>query len=72
MYPSVLILTLAFCFSHCKKEEAHASEGQVALMTETISDLLPDTTYYWKIKAHNTGQDDFHSETLTRYFKTGK
>lgn len=72
VYPSVFLLMLVFCFSHCRKEEANASEEQLALMTETISDLLPDTTYYWKIKAHKTGQDDFYSETLTRYFETGK
>ncbi|MCD6598315.1 MAG: hypothetical protein J7L04_11535, partial [Bacteroidales bacterium] len=55
----------------CKKNETATPEIQVVVMTETISSLSPDTTYYWKIEAQANNQDDFHSETLTRHFKTG-
>ena len=71
IYPSMIIL-FVFLFSfQCKKNETSTPEVQVVEMTETINNLLPDTTYYWKIKAHPENHDDFHSETLTRYFNTG-
>jgi len=71
IYPSMIILSVVLFSSQCKKEETPTPEVQLEEMTETISNLLPDTTYYWKIKAHAKNQDDFHSETITRYFRTG-
>ena len=71
IYPSMIILFAVLFSSQCKKEETPTPEVQLVEMTETISNLLSDTTYYWKIKAHPKNQDDFHSETLTRHFRTG-
>lgn len=72
IYPSVMILFVVFFIPQCKKDDISTQEVQVVEMTETISNLLPDTTYYWKIKAQNITQDDFCSETVTRHFNTGK
>ena len=71
IYSSMMILFVVFCCSQCKKEETSVPEVQVIEMTETISNLLPNTTYYWRIKAHQKNQNDFHSETLTRCFSIG-
>ena len=71
IYPSMMIMLLVFFNYQCKKEETPTPEVQVVEMTETISNLLPNTTYYWKIKAHANDQNDFYSETLTRSFSTG-
>ena len=71
IYSSMMILFVVLCSSQCKKEEPLIPEVQVTEMTETISNLLPNTTYYWKIEAHQKNQINFHSETLTRCFNTG-
>ena len=71
IYSSMMILFVVFCCSQCQKEETSIPEAQVAEMTITINNLLPDTTYYWKIKAQQKNQNDFHSETLSRFFSTG-
>lgn len=71
VFPSMIILFVVLAGYQCKKIETPTPGIQVTEMTETISNLLPNTTYYWKIKAHAKDQDDFYSETLTRYFNTG-
>ena len=71
IYLPVVILFVVLSSSQCKKSETATPDIKVIEMTETISKLLPDTTYYWKIEAHANNQDDFHSETLTRHFNTG-
>ena len=68
VYSSMMILFVAFCCTQCKKDETSIPEVQVTEMTKTISNLLPNTTYYWKIKANQKNQNDFYSETLTRCF----
>jgi len=68
IYSSIIIMFVALFTYQCKKEETPTPEVQVEEMTETISDLLPNTTYYWKIRAHPKDQDDFRSETVTRCF----
>ncbi len=67
----MMFLFVVLCCTQCKKEETSITEVQVDVMTETLNNLQPNTTYYWKIKAHANDQDDFYSETLTRYFITG-
>jgi hypothetical protein len=72
----VVVLVLAMLalagFPHCGKEDSGDPETTVTAMSESVSGLLPDTTYYWKIKACITSCDDFHSETRVRSFRTGK
>ena len=70
IYSSMIMMFIVSNYQ-CKKEEAPNPEVQIIEMTETISNLLPNTTYYWKIKAHANNQNDFHSETLSRSFNTG-
>ena len=65
-----LMFTTIFSYQ-CKKEEAPKPEIQVIEMSKTISNLLPNTTYYWKISAHTNKQNSFYSESLTRSFHTG-
>ena len=71
IYLPMTILFVVLLGFQCKKNETPTPETEPIEMTETINNLLPDTTYYWKIKAHATNQDDFHTETLTRHFNTG-
>ena len=70
-YFSMMILLAVLLNSECTKSEIPTPEIQVVEMTKTISNLSPNSTYYWKIKAHALNQDDFYSETLTRCFNTG-
>jgi hypothetical protein len=72
VFSSMIILSVILFSYQCKKEETPSPEEQVIVFTETINDLLPDTTYYWKVNAHPVIQNEFYSETLTQYFKTGK
>ena len=72
VFSSMIILSVALFSYQCKKEETPSPEEQVVEFTEKINGLLPDTTYYWKVKALPVIQNDFYSETLTQYFKTGK
>ena len=68
VYSSMMIFFVVLCSSQCKKEETSIPEVQITEMVETINNLLPNTTYYWKIKAHQKNQNIFHSETLMRCF----
>ncbi len=70
IYSPFIILFVIFCCSQCKKEESSVTEVKVIEMKETINNLLPNTTYYWKIKAHQKGHNDFYSETISRSFST--
>ena len=72
MYPTLMILFLVLFSPQCRKEETPVPEVPVTGMTKTFNNLLPDTTYYWKIKAQQENQNDFHSETRTRSFNTGR
>ncbi len=67
---SIIILFAILFSNQCKKEEDTSPEGQVATITKTVNNLLPGTTYYWKVISHPNNQDNFYSETLTRSFKT--
>ncbi len=69
-YSSITILLVVFFSTQCKNNNSPTPEVQVIEMTETFDKLLPNTTYYWKVKAHAKNQDDFHSETLVRSFIT--
>lgn len=71
IFSTMTILFVVLLSPQCKKSETPIPEEQVVVMTETISNLSPNTTYYWKIKAQSKNQDDFSSQTLTRYFSTG-
>ena len=71
IYSSMMFFVMVLCCSQCKKEEISIPEEQIIEMTKTINNLLPNTTYYWKIQAQQKNQTDFHSETLTRFFITG-
>ena len=71
IYLSMMILFVVLYSFQCKKSEEPTPDTQVIEMTETIGNLSPNSTYYWKIKAYANNQGDFHSETLTRYFNTG-
>jgi len=68
---SMIIVFVLLLGYQCKKEENTATEEQVAIITKTVNDLMPNTTYYWKVRAFPVGEDDFYSETLTRNFKSG-
>lgn len=70
-YQSVMILLLALMIFGCKKDDIAPAEEDVITMYETVENLLPNTTYYWKIKSHAIDQNDFQSVTLTKSFITG-
>jgi hypothetical protein len=70
MARSVLIVFLGIVVVACSKEDTPGQEKTV-LMTRTVSNLQPGTTYYWKVRAHPIQSDDFWSETVVRIFTTG-
>ena len=56
----------------CEKDSSAGEEDKVIVMNETVSGLLPETTYYWKIRSSpGSDQNDFQSITITKYFITG-
>jgi hypothetical protein len=65
-----LTLLLGMLLVACSKEEIPDEEEPV-LMSRTVSNLQPGTTYYWKVRAHPMHSDDFWSETVVRDFSTG-
>jgi len=68
----MLIFLLLVVFNlQCKKEEIADEEDKVIIMNKTVNNLLPNTTYYWKIKSNPSYQNDFQSETITKHFITG-
>ncbi len=66
----ILILFVIFSLQSCSKESTSPSETDIIEFTQTVQDLLPGTTYYWKIFAHPEGTDEFFSETITYSFST--
>jgi len=71
IYSLTIFLFIVLLSPQCKKSETPVPAIEVIEMTETISNLVPDTTYYWKVKAHQKNKDDFRTETRVRYFRTG-
>jgi hypothetical protein len=68
----IIVILALTSFPHCGKEDTQDPETTVTVMSETVSDLLPDTTYHWKIEAYNPTVDGFHSETRSNVFRTGQ
>lgn len=68
---SVIFFLLALLNCECTKEDVSPAEENVITMSETVEDLTPNTTYYWKITSCTVNQDDFKSVTLTKSFMTG-
>jgi len=66
----ILILFVIFGLQSCSKKSTSPSESDIIEFTQTVQDLQPGTTYYWKIIAHPEGTDDFLSETVTYSFST--
>jgi hypothetical protein len=67
---SMLILLMLLLHVRCEKEEPSPAD-EVTTLYETVEGLLPDTTYYWKIRATAPDQDAFQSLTLARPFTSG-
>jgi hypothetical protein len=67
----LMFLFLGVLGLHCQKDDNTEEEDQVVVMNQTIENLLPNTTYYWKIKSNPISQHDFQSETVTKHFITG-
>jgi len=68
----VLILLLLVVLNlQCEKDNNAVEEDRVIIMNKVVDNLLPNSTYYWKIKSNPRNQNDFQSETLTKYFITG-
>ncbi|MCK4678016.1 MAG: hypothetical protein KAT48_07805, partial [Bacteroidales bacterium] len=65
----IILFTMLFHYNCKKEEENNPSTVEVEEFSKTIGNLLPDTTYYWKIIAHPDSGDDFYSETVVQYFK---
>jgi hypothetical protein len=59
-----------FLNSKCQKDINPPDGDNLSEIKETIWNLEPNTTYYWKIRAHTGYTDDFLSESLTFHFKT--
>ena len=66
----IIIFFVIFSLQSCSEKSTSPSESDVIEFTQTVEDLQPGTTYYWKIIAHPEGTDDFFSETVTYSFVT--
>lgn len=55
----------------CKKDSSAEEEDNVVIMNETVTNLDPETTYYWKVRSNPINQNDFQSETIIKSFITG-
>jgi len=68
---SVMFLLSILINCGCTKEDESPAEENVITISETVENLNPNTTYYWKIKSNAINQGDFQSVTLTKSFITG-
>jgi len=68
---TLIFLLLVVLNLQCEKDEIADDEDKVIIMNKTVNNLLPNTTYYLKIKSNPSNQNDFQSETITKYFITG-
>ena len=67
LFPVGVFLWLAVWLVSCSKENP-SEEDESIVWTQTVTDLQPGSTYYWKIKAHPIESEDFWSETVVRSF----
>ncbi len=71
----LLAITLLISVSmsyQCKKEDEQEEADQVVQFSKTVEGLLPNTTYYWKIKSTSANQVEFKTETISYWFSTGE
>lgn len=66
----ILIMFMIIGLQSCTKETTSPSDSDIIEFTQTVEDLQPGTTYYWKIIAHPEGSENFESETVTYSFST--
>ncbi len=64
----IIIFFVIFSLQSCSEKSTSPSDSDIIEFTQTVEDLQPGTTYYWKIIAHPEGTDDFFSETVTYSF----
>jgi hypothetical protein len=64
------ILVCGLLLLSCTKEKSSGQDEPMS-WTQTITDLQPGSTYYWKINSHPISSEDFWSETVIRSFTTG-
>ncbi len=66
----IIVMLVVFGLQSCSLETTSPSNNDVIEFMQTVEDLQPGTTYYWKIIAQAEGIDNFFSETVTYYFTT--
>jgi hypothetical protein len=66
-----IFLLLSVLNLQCEKDNNPDEEDGAILFKKEVDNLLPNSTYYWKIKSNPSNHSDFQSETLTKYFITG-
>ncbi len=66
----IIVLLVVFGLQSCSPETTSPSGDNIIEFTQTVEDLQPCTTYYWKIIAQAEGINNFFSETITYSFST--
>ena len=54
----------------CSQKSTSPSGDDIIEFSQTVENLEPDTTYYWKLIAHSDEESDFNSETVVYPFYT--
>ena len=54
----------------CSQKSTSPSGDDIIEFSQTVENLEPDTTYYWKLIAHSEEESDFSSETVVYPFYT--
>jgi hypothetical protein len=66
----VMILVILLVFINCKDEITSPSNTEIGEISRIIENLEPNMTYYWKVAAYPTENNDFSSESIVHTFTT--
>jgi len=64
------VLVVILILLSCSQNSTSPSDNDIIEFSQTVENLEPNTTYYWKIIAYPEGTDNFLSETVTYSFTT--
>ncbi|NQV17997.1 MAG: hypothetical protein HQ534_05580 [Armatimonadetes bacterium] len=64
------VFFVVFILLGCSQNSTSPSGDDIIEFSQTVENLEPDTTYYWKLIAHSDAESDFSSETVVYPFYT--
>ena len=66
----VAVFIVILILLSCSQNSTSPSGDDIIEFSQTVENLEPDTTYYWKLIAHSDAESDFSSETVVYPFYT--